>query len=164
MRAGRVVVGVDFSAPAGRAVREARHLAGRLGYGMQLVHVREDRADEPWTPDEVARQWMAREGVTSHDVTTRAGIPWVELIRLTESDAELLVLGTHGRSGSQPLALGTTASRVVLASTRPVLLVGEREAHGSSDPAPPRSGSGRSMVTSTRGSEGPHPSNPESNR
>lgn len=137
----RIVVGVDFSAGAGRAVREARALATRLGAGLEIVHIREGRIGSPWTPDESARGWLDGEGLSPSDLHTRGGVPWLELVRCTWSPgADLLVLGTHGRSGCQPLSLGSTAARVVLASPRPVVLVGERtttrESHGTRAPAP----------------------------
>lgn len=130
---GRIAVGVDFSETAAKAVAEARELSARLGSALEIVHVREDRTGRPWEPDETALEWLDAEGLRPDDLTTRGGTPWLELARFTWAPgAELLVVGTHGRSGVQPLALGSTAARLVLASPRPVLLVGHRGAPGPS--------------------------------
>ena len=129
----RIAVGVDFSDTAARAMNEARVLAERLGALLEIVHVREDRSGKPWDPDDAAVAWMESQGVGAADLTTRGGTPWLELARYTWAPgAELLVVGTHGRSGAQSMALGSTASRLVLASPRPVVLVGNGNAGGRS--------------------------------
>ena len=52
----------------------------------------------------------------------------MELVRVAgERGAQMIVVGTHGRSGFQPVALGSTAARLALLSPRPTLLVGSRE-------------------------------------
>jgi nucleotide-binding universal stress UspA family protein len=59
-----------------------------------------------------------------------------------EFDADLVVMGTHGRRGWRRLVLGSVAERFLRMSTRPVLLIprheGEEDApHGSSAPDVP---------------------------
>ena len=39
------------------------------------------------------------------------------------SGADLIVIGSHGRSGVQKLVLGSVAAKVVALSTRPVLVI-----------------------------------------
>lgn len=129
----RIAVGVDFSDTAARAVREARVLAERLGSILEIVHVREDRTGKAWEPDDTASAWMESQGLEPSDLTTRGGTPWLELARYTWAPgAELLVVGTHGRSGAHSMALGSTAAKLVLASPRPVVLVGNGNAGGRS--------------------------------
>ena len=38
----------------------------------------------------------------------------------------MIVIGRHGRSGYQPIELGSTAARIGLAAHCPVVLVGDR--------------------------------------
>lgn len=52
------------------------------------------------------------------------GIPYLEIVRIAgESQADLLVLGTHGRSGIEHLLIGSVAERVVRKAPCPVLTV-----------------------------------------
>lgn len=57
----------------------------------------------------------------------------------TEFDADLVVMGTHGRRGWRRLVLGSVAERFLRISTRPVLLVplhtaGQKDSHPLSAP------------------------------
>ena len=52
------------------------------------------------------------------------GIPADELLSVVESEIDLVVMGTHGRSGLMRIALGSVAERMVHAKA-PVLLVRE---------------------------------------
>lgn len=62
------------------------------------------------------------------------GITTAEQIQLTADafQADLVVLGTHGRSGFKRLVLGSVAEAFVRVSTRPVLLVPQKAAVASS--------------------------------
>jgi len=52
------------------------------------------------------------------------GKPFVEIIRLAkEQGADLIVLGTHGRSGLAHILIGSTAEKVVRKATCPVLTI-----------------------------------------
>ena len=56
-----------------------------------------------------------------------------------DSDADLIVMSTHGRSGLSRLWLGSIADRCVRSSERPVLLIRSPEAEGGEPvPFPPR--------------------------
>lgn len=121
-----LIVGTDFSSTAARAVEKAREFARCLNEDLEIVHVRQSARPGTWLPDSRERAWLERIGVPAARITIRTGTPWVELVRVSdEKDARLIVVGTHGRSGFQSLALGTTAARLVLLSSRPTLLVSE---------------------------------------
>jgi nucleotide-binding universal stress UspA family protein len=52
------------------------------------------------------------------------GIPHERIVRAARSTrADLVVIGTHGRSGFAKVMLGSVASRVVASATCPVLTV-----------------------------------------
>ena len=54
----------------------------------------------------------------------RIGAPYVEIIKYAqEQDVDVIVVGTHGRSGLTHLLLGSTAEKVVRKSPCPVLTV-----------------------------------------
>ncbi|HSH44856.1 MAG TPA: universal stress protein [Longimicrobiales bacterium] len=51
-----------------------------------------------------------------------------------ERDADLIVMGTHGRGGLRRLVLGSVADKVVRGSGRPVLVRRDSAATGSDEP------------------------------
>ena len=54
----------------------------------------------------------------------RTGVPFLEIIRYAkELEIDLIVLGTHGRTGLAHVLLGSVAERVVRKSPCPVLTV-----------------------------------------
>lgn len=142
----RILVPVDGSDCGRRGLAEAIALARLAQARIRVVHV----VDEPvlaigtgvalGASEDLARS--AREGgqqVLADAAATvrRAGIPVDELLmdsfdgRLCELVAEaaeawqadLMVLGTHGRRGVDRLLLGSAAERIVRRSAVPVLLV-----------------------------------------
>lgn len=57
-----------------------------------------------------------------------AGRPHVEIVDYAdENDADLVVMGSHGRGGVRRVLLGSVAERVLRTTARPVLVVGVRE-------------------------------------
>ena len=56
------------------------------------------------------------------------GIPSEDIVRLgQELPADLIIMGTHGRSGMSHLLLGSVAERVVRKAPCPVLTVRQEE-------------------------------------
>ena len=52
------------------------------------------------------------------------GVPFVEIIRTAkEKNADLIVIGTHGRTGIDHMLFGSTAEKVVRKAHCPVLTV-----------------------------------------
>lgn len=67
----------------------------------------------------IAREKLA--GV-SHEIFVASGNPAPEILNLTaERDIDLIVMGTHGRTGVKRFLLGSVAERVVRESPVPVL-------------------------------------------
>lgn len=121
-----VLVAIDFSEGSLGAVRKGRWLAERAALGLQVLHVTEDGT--PWEPSSLERDWLRSAPVDSGSVLVRHGQPWVEIVRHAhEVSAAMVVLGSHGASGAQPMTLGTTASRVALRAPCPVLFVSHRQ-------------------------------------
>jgi universal stress protein A len=57
----------------------------------------------------------------------RVGYPFEEIILMAnDPDIDLIIIGSHGRSGIKRLLLGSTAERVVEHAPCPVLVVKER--------------------------------------
>ena len=135
----RILVAVDHSEMSDRAVRAARDLAVLSGGEVWVLHLRERemgaktgvlRIDE--TTDDANAQVSA-----SVDMLTEAGVKAHGEVRNTifgyaareivndaiEVDADVIVMGSRGRSDIAGLLLGSTAHKVIHLSDRPVLVV-----------------------------------------
>jgi len=68
---------------------------------------------------------LAAEGIkaTAQDID---GVPHLQIAKLSE-DADLVVMGTHGRTGLPRLLLGSVAERVVRLAHCPVITVPRHE-------------------------------------
>jgi nucleotide-binding universal stress UspA family protein len=136
----RVVVGIDFSSAGGATMLRAMSLAN--AHAMGEVHAVAVLETEPVMhghqvpPDAVEQlQEMARNALTllaksgeperlrrvvTHLLT---GSPAHEIIWLAAHlDADLIVVGTHGRRGVRHLLLGSVAEQVVKTAGCPVLV------------------------------------------
>jgi len=118
-----VVVGIDFSEAARAACSAACDLARATGSCIQLVHVA-DSERRPGPDSATVREWLADDAAEDVEIHCREGTPWVELLRHAEAEnARFIVVGSHGASGFQPLAPGSTTARLLTRSTIPVLVV-----------------------------------------
>ncbi len=145
----RLVVGCDFSAEGDVALGQAIATARLTGAELVLAHVMrsERRASEPhgegsrskreaWgspnglrTRLEHAREELRDAKVAPSDVVAEgeADETLTDLQRSTE--AELLVLGSHGRSGVRWLLMGSVAERAARVA-HPAVLIARREVVG----------------------------------
>ena len=76
--------------------------------------------------EDAVEELAARADDAGISVTTATpeGVPYREILTYASSGIDLLVLGTHGRTGREKrLNLGSTTERVVKAADRPVLVV-----------------------------------------
>jgi len=63
-------------------------------------------------------------GFENFDTRFASGIPYREIIRTArEAKADLIVIGTHGRTGVEHVLFGSTAEKVVRMGPCPVLTV-----------------------------------------
>ena len=134
-----ILVPVDFGDASARAVAVAGALAGRLGAEAWLLHAEVLEAPAYFTHDQMAalqRQRMAagaqaqaylaefgrNHGLASARVLLRDG-PAVPAILVAAAEADLVVMGTHGRTGPRRWWLGSVAERIVHEGPAPVLVV-----------------------------------------
>jgi nucleotide-binding universal stress UspA family protein len=142
----RILLALDGSRCARRALDEAIDVAAAAGAvveavsvvapAMKLADVDSGFIDERELDTashaeaemalEEARLQFARRGVTggvrmidSHG----ASVSDVLALAAEASDADLIVMGTHGRRGVKRLLLGSVAEAVARSASRPVLLV-----------------------------------------
>lgn len=120
---GPVLVGTDFSDAARMALQEARRLAVQLGTHVEVLHVVDSGGASDLTG------WLEDAGMSTGDLRIRYGSAWVEITRYAgEVEPIMIVIGSHGRSGYQPLAVGSTATRLSVQARWPVVLVSPRVA------------------------------------
>jgi nucleotide-binding universal stress UspA family protein len=137
-----IVVGIDFSDGATRALECAVKLAGQIGADVACVHAYEDTTATPAFHDptitlqaqieDVIAASACCNGDVRVDAVVRRGAPWEKLTNVaTELGAELIVVGADGQRGaSSEHFLGTVAGRLATASSRPVVIVPSRTSGG----------------------------------
>jgi len=137
----KVLVGTDFSDSAGRALERAVDVAERYGAQFHVMHV--------WALPHVATSLVIDPGFEWHTPVEQAaraqldalmeqlrangveasssllgGVAWEQLVEsIVTLGADLVVVGTHGRSGLHRALLGSVAERVVRHASVPVLTV-----------------------------------------
>jgi nucleotide-binding universal stress UspA family protein len=140
----RVLFASDFSRASRKAFAEAVKSAKRTHAILSIVHVLTpfvpvgpDQYVGPETWEEVdkqARKWARRHLEALAERARNAGVrarillidgtPARDIPRIARrTHADLLVIGTHGRTGFAKLFLGSVASHVVATATCPVLTV-----------------------------------------
>jgi nucleotide-binding universal stress UspA family protein len=135
---GKICCAVDFSESSRTALLEAADLARREGAHLTVLHVQEDPTG------------AAGQGVSGPPAGNGGKLPALEALRgeaewirddvvgtvivsgpvaasiaqfARETGADLLVLGSHGRTGLQRRALGSVAEAVLRLAPCPVLVV-----------------------------------------
>ena len=140
-RIRHVLAAIDFSESSEKALRHAIAIARCYRSNFHLVHVVSPLAFLMVGPDAVAmaaeaasrdmkllEQRLSESGAftdISHDCTVAQGEIWQELQQIIDAQAiDLVVIGTHGRSGLRKIAFGSVAEAVFRHATCPVLTVG----------------------------------------
>jgi universal stress protein A len=143
-RVRKVLVPTDFSDASKKALNYAVSFARQFGSEIILIHVVEPDsalALETFPPiciEELKANGeenlprllrLAREaGIAKTTSLTRTGVPAHEIIEAAkESDADLIVVATHGHTGWKHFCIGSTAERIARAAPCPVLVVREKE-------------------------------------
>lgn len=144
----KILCPIDFSETSRLALEYAVDLSLKMGAELTLLHVYqapgyampeglgvvmagpEEMAAVVSGVDDLMKRWRSdAEGLGAHDVKTRTelgGTP-AEITRVAgEAGHDLIVMGTHGRTGIGHALLGSTAERVIRHATCPVLVVRQR--------------------------------------
>ena len=130
----RVLVAVDFSKPARAAFEQALALAREHDAELTVVHAVPAEKTFAWRAKArmaliaKLRQRAESSGVT-FNVSVQHGDPaGVILLHAHSRRPDLVVVGTHQRTGLDRLRTGSVAERVTLRATQPVLIVPPRRA------------------------------------
>jgi len=142
MNLDTILVPTDFSSPADAALRYAVELASRVGSKVIVLHAfvpsvlpildgaiiptASELAEEVSIAEKRLAELAVRFARTGMVLETKAvqGAAVEEILRVTQAQAcDLIVMGTHGRTGLARIALGSVAERVVRAAPVPVLTI-----------------------------------------
>ena len=142
----RILVPTDFTDPSHDALATAMAFARKFGATLDLVHVAVEAAYPLPPPVDVITMPIdlspvldrAAAGLAAEEARVRAaGVPCETAMLIGRADqeivkrakdtaADLIVMGTHGRSGLAHALLGSNAERVVQHTPCPVLIVPRR--------------------------------------
>ena len=136
-----IVCSVDFSDHSVRALRHAIALAGDVLGRVTVVHVANpllvQAATAAYDVAAINRDTETELGALADDIATEAGAwapevrtiismgdPATEIVKCAEEeDADLIVMGTHGRSGYRKMFFGSVTEQVLRRSPVPVFAV-----------------------------------------
>jgi glycine betaine transporter len=136
MIAKNILVPVDFSPLSAKALTYAVQLANALGARLYLLHVPGEtgenlEANFPVGEFAIEARGPFGEFLPAQDAVSQGvgyaswiGTPAGEVVRFADArDVDLIVMGTHGRSGLAHALMGSVAERVVRTAFCPVLLI-----------------------------------------
>jgi len=143
MQIRTILFPTDFSQGARAAMDYALSLAKDYGAKLILLYVIQDISIAEWyIPSSISaadlvedmqksaeremEKWGAEaaEKVPGVERLVKRGVPFVEIIQTArETNADLIVIGTHGRTGIDHMLFGSTAEKIVRKSPCPVLTV-----------------------------------------
>jgi nucleotide-binding universal stress UspA family protein len=146
----KILFPTDFSHTGDAALELATSLARERGATLLIVHVEEPPAaygggemyygmPDPATEDlwKMLEQVAPTDSQVAHEHRLITGDPSTAICRLAEEeDVELIVMGTHGRSGLMRLLMGSVAESVVRHAACPVLTMRQRRGPTSEAEAP----------------------------
>ena len=125
LTAQRLLVTTDGSEYSDKAVSETISLAKRTGGSIIACSIAHHGINEDMANDNVnkVKDMASAEGVNV-ETTIGHGNACQEIIAAAiEQDADMIVVGTHGRTGISRLLMGSIAERVVGMSDRTVMVV-----------------------------------------
>lgn len=142
-----ILFATDFSEGSDYAFRSALSLASKFESKLVVVHVINEPVDLRgfYVPhisfdkleeeiEQGAQKLMEKfcrtqmKGFENYETFVLPGIPYDEIIKkAVEQNANLIVLGTHGRTGLDHVLFGSTAEKVVRKSPIPVMTIRIKE-------------------------------------
>jgi nucleotide-binding universal stress UspA family protein len=127
-----VLVATDFSSASQMAMAYATSIARRHGSKLLIAHVVSSQSEravmDGWRAGQIAvTEYVIAgrlEGI-EHQLVVKPGDVWPVLAQMvSEHGVDLIVVGTHGRTGVRKLILGSVAESIFRQSPCPVLTIG----------------------------------------
>ena len=141
----KILCPVDFSDPSERALEQAVALAKLNGAELTILAVAQpmpatiggegtlltELGPMPEMMTDMAQEYLAKmrdkfcgDILDRTAVQVEVGVPFVEIVRAArEAETDLIVMGSHGRTGLEHLLIGSVAERVVRKAPCSVLVV-----------------------------------------
>ncbi len=139
----KILLPTDFSEGSIAVISYVLSLAGKYDAHIDILHIIHEFGDmtDFYVPhmsydviekemEDAARNNMENfcrenvEGKAKFEIHTRKGTPFLEIIQAARDlQSDLIVMGTHGRTGIDHILFGSTAEKVVRKSPIPVLTV-----------------------------------------
>lgn len=145
MKINQILFPTDFSSPSDKALDHALVMAHRYHAHLTMLHVEVPYGADPNNPkfefprldhlfdfirEQVSQRLEAEDlpvfsgDITiSHEVLRGVSAPREILAYCDEHPVDLIIMGTHGRSGLGRFVLGSTAEKVMRGSAVPVLTI-----------------------------------------
>jgi nucleotide-binding universal stress UspA family protein len=141
-----ILFATDFSPPSNAALPHALSIARKYGarlYPVHVIHLSPFPSSSPTLAWQAVASQAAREAKDAmdalqpswaeipHEAVIRRGHIWTELSRVVaEKEIDLIVTGTHGRTGVGKFILGSVAEEIFRRALCPVLTVGPNVSAG----------------------------------
>lgn len=140
----KVLIPTDFSEISDQVIEIALFMVKKFEAHLVFLHVME-RIDHPRDMtalfDDGYEQLEARGLITLNKLIVMAkqqgieaqselkeGVPYIEIVKLAKQmEADLIILGTHGRGGLSHMFMGSQAERVVRMAPCPVTTIRVKE-------------------------------------
>ena len=140
MSFNKILVPVDFSPPSRAAMRTAATLAAETGATVTIAHFWQVPVlgaelplpaqyvdDVRGQAEEQLAAWTAEASALAGKPVNHVcelGVAWDEVVKLTRRDQyDLVIVGTHGRTGLKHVLLGSVAEKIVRHAPCAVLVV-----------------------------------------
>jgi nucleotide-binding universal stress UspA family protein len=149
----KILVPTDFSTCAGDALRMGIELARKFGASVTVLHVYQipmyPLAEGTYIAGPQITAELVRDiteslekvknefkGDVPIDTRMAEGVPYVEIAHTArDGHYDLIVIGTHGRTGVRHMLLGSVAERVVRTAPCPVLTTRGTSHHVEAQPS-----------------------------
>jgi len=124
-----IVVPTDFSEPAAHALRYASALADRFGSHLLVIHAAVNAFSQSEMIEETRERLEihAEQNINPrvpYDARVVVDSPVNAIIeQACDAGADLIVMGTHGRTGVRRLLVGSVTEGVIRSATTPVIAV-----------------------------------------
>lgn len=127
----KILVPTDGSELANKAGREAVQLAKKVNGKVIVTHIIDQSLTKPYDVlEESAKGYLkeiidyALENDVECESMTIYGSPKYDIVTLTrKSEADCIMLGTHGRTGLTTTLLGSFAQNVIKTINLPIILI-----------------------------------------
>ena len=130
----RILFAGDLSDRSRAAFGAACSLAGESGAHLHVLNVVATRAHRKEAEDELRACYGAAPALAVDYLVRCGDAPDAILRTADEVEADLIVVGTHGRSGLDRLLCGSVAESVLQRSSRPLLVVRQTDVSRTEKP------------------------------